>query len=41
MRKPRKSTLDAWLDTFADAGDGTLDIPLRQEMAGDIAPAYE
>jgi hypothetical protein len=30
-----------WLDTFADAGDGTLDIPLRQEMAGDIPTSYE
>jgi hypothetical protein len=30
-----------WLDTFADEGDSALDIPLRQEMAGDIAPIYE
>jgi hypothetical protein len=30
-----------WLDTFADEGDSTLDIPLRQEMAGDIPPSYE
>jgi hypothetical protein len=30
-----------WLDTFADAGDGSLDIPLRQEMTTGLPPAYE
>ncbi|HEV3272329.1 MAG TPA: hypothetical protein VGZ93_09135 [Candidatus Methylacidiphilales bacterium] len=30
-----------WLDSFADAGDSTLDIPLAREMAGDIPPSVE
>jgi len=30
-----------WLDAFADEGDSSLDIPLRQEIVGDIPPLYE
>ncbi|MCE0521604.1 MAG: hypothetical protein LV480_01690 [Methylacidiphilales bacterium] len=30
-----------WLDTFADAGDSTLDIPLEQELTTGSPPAYE
>jgi len=29
-----------WLDSFADPGDSSLDLPLREPSAGSIVPAY-
>lgn len=31
----------AWLNTFSDAGDASLDIPWNEELAGHMPPAYQ